>query len=279
MNFTSDAIWWRLTNQHIRALASLLVAPPLWHTGCELPTRELLGETGFRYLLHLNDNESFRLPENLSHPLLGKYAENLLTFWLSSAPHSRLLGQNIKLFNSQNQSIGELDFIAELNGKIYHIELTCKYFGAIDGQPENMIGFNPEDNLMKKFNKLNNQLNYSNRILGQTLLADFGININQIKHVSIVRGMGFSHSGKLNHPLYPTNTWTGILLHNTQHINFIDKKLYRLQPNQFLAPARVSHHLITDASNIGSRSGLIAEVVQRPDGFYHEIQRFMLNNS
>ena len=117
MNFALDAIWWRLSNPHIRALASVLVAPALWRTGRELSVRELLGERGFRYLLDLDDNKSFRLPENVGNPLLGKYAENLLAFWLANAPHSRLLGRNVQLFNLKNQLVGELDFVAQLNGR------------------------------------------------------------------------------------------------------------------------------------------------------------------
>ena len=56
MNYALDALWWRLTDPNVRDLAAILTAPPLWHSGCELPLRELLGETGFRYLLALDSN-------------------------------------------------------------------------------------------------------------------------------------------------------------------------------------------------------------------------------
>ena len=56
MNYALDALWWRLTDPDVRALASLLTAPPLWHSGCELPVRELLGEHGFRFLLELDEH-------------------------------------------------------------------------------------------------------------------------------------------------------------------------------------------------------------------------------
>ena len=46
MNYALDAIWWRLKNPYVRDLASILTAPPLWQTGCELAVREVLGETG-----------------------------------------------------------------------------------------------------------------------------------------------------------------------------------------------------------------------------------------
>ena len=276
MNFALDAIWWRLSNPHIRALASVLVAPALWRTGRELSVRELLGERGFRYLLDLDDNKSFRLPENVGNPLLGKYAENLLAFWLANAPHSRLLGRNIQLFNLKNQLVGELDFVAQLNGRIYHIELACKYFGAYDGQPENMVGLNSQDNLLNKIDKLNQQLNYSQNPAGQQALANLGVNAAEVQCVSVVRGMGFSHSGSLKNVRYAENAWTGVLLNHLQQIDFKNKKFYRLPKNQFLAPARVSGSLVVDWDKIGEQSGLIAEVVQRPDDYFHEIQRFML---
>ena len=55
MNYALDALWWRLTNPQVRDLASLLTAPALWHSGCELSVRQLLGEQGFRFLLALDE--------------------------------------------------------------------------------------------------------------------------------------------------------------------------------------------------------------------------------
>ncbi len=79
MNFALDAIWWRLSNPHIRALASVLVAPALWRTGRELSVRELLGERGFRYLLDLDDDKSFRLPENVGKSFTGEICRKFIS--------------------------------------------------------------------------------------------------------------------------------------------------------------------------------------------------------
>ena len=54
MNYALDAIWWRLRHPAVRDLATLLTAPPLWHSGCELPIPRLLGNQGFRFLLSLD---------------------------------------------------------------------------------------------------------------------------------------------------------------------------------------------------------------------------------
>ena len=56
MNYTLDALWWKLATPSVRDLAALLTAPPLWQSGCELSVRELLGERGFHYLLDLDGN-------------------------------------------------------------------------------------------------------------------------------------------------------------------------------------------------------------------------------
>ena len=82
MNYALDALWWRLTDPNVRDLAAILTAPPLWHSGCELPLRELLGETGFRYLLALDSNPA-PLQQHLAAEApfahrLGFYAESLL---------------------------------------------------------------------------------------------------------------------------------------------------------------------------------------------------------
>ena len=82
MNYALDALWWKLTNPSVRALATLLTAPPLWQSGCELSVRALLGEHGFRYLLDLDGNPS-PLDDYLAEHApfgnrLGIYAERLL---------------------------------------------------------------------------------------------------------------------------------------------------------------------------------------------------------
>ena len=46
MNYAQDALWWRLTHPIIRDLASLLTAPPLWRTDCELPVRQFQAAVG-----------------------------------------------------------------------------------------------------------------------------------------------------------------------------------------------------------------------------------------
>ena len=151
MNYALDALWWKLTSQPVRDLASLLTAPPLWQSGCELSVRELLGEHGFRYLLAL-DADPAPLTDYLAQRApfghrLGIYAEELLAFWFANAPHAKLHAYNLPVF-SDGQTLGAADFVVSLNQQPYHIELACKYYGG--DQVQNLRGLNPKDTLTDK---------------------------------------------------------------------------------------------------------------------------------
>ena len=115
MNYALDALWWKLTHPSVRDLATLLTAPPLWQSGCELSVGELLGERGFRYLLDLNGNPA-PLDDYLAEHApfgnrLGIYAERLLAFWFAHAPHTELHAYNLPVF-SDDLTQGAADFIA-----------------------------------------------------------------------------------------------------------------------------------------------------------------------
>ena len=159
MNYALDAIWWRLRHPAVRDLAALLTAPPLWHSGCELPIPRLLGSQGFRFLLSLDD-----APAPLTQWLeqeapfghrLGHYAESLLAFWLAHAPHCQLIARNHPIRSESGHTLGAADFLCLLDSTPYHLELTCKYYGG--GTPQDLSGLNPTDTLLSKAAKLQQQ--------------------------------------------------------------------------------------------------------------------------
>ncbi len=159
MNYALDAIWWRLSHPAVRDLAALLTAPPLWHSGCELPIPRLLGSQGFRFLLSLDD-----APAPLTQWLeqeapfghrLGHYAESLLAFWLAHAPHCQLIARNHPIRSENCHTLGAADFLCLLDSTPYHLELTCKYYGGTT--PDNFQGLNPTDTLLGKAAKLQQQ--------------------------------------------------------------------------------------------------------------------------
>lgn len=278
MNYALDALWWRLTHPVVRDLAALLTAPPLWKSDNELPVRTLLGEQGFRYLLELNDHPE-RLPETLAANHLGHYAENLLAFWFANAPHSKLIAHEV-LIQSQSQTQGALDFIVSLAGTLYHIELTCKYYGSAQGQPENMMGLNPRDTLLAKREKLIRQsaLSCSEQTLKS--LEKYLKEPKSLQRATMIRGMGFTFSGSLpENAIYPNNAWSGLLIeHSEQWQQFAaDSRFYRFNRSEYLAPARVLHEQTIGLNEAMQQHGcLLAQVTPRHDGFWHEQQRLML---
>ena len=159
MNYALDAIWWRLRHPAVRDLAALLTAPPLWHSGCELPIPRLLGSQGFRFLLSL-DSQPAPLQQWLEQEApfghrLGRYAESLLAFWLAHAPHCQLIARNHPVRSESGQTLGAADFLCLLDSAPYHLELTCKYYGGTT--PEDFQGLNPADTLLGKAAKLQQQ--------------------------------------------------------------------------------------------------------------------------
>ncbi|MDO4433056.1 MAG: DUF1853 family protein [Alysiella sp.] len=280
MNYALDALWWRLTHPTIRALATLLTAPLLWRSEIELPVCRLLGKHGFRFLLQLND-EPNRLPEKLLQPQnshLGHYAEDLLAFWFTHAPHSTLIAHNLPIV-SGSQTLGALDFVVALSGSLHHVELTCKYYGSSTGQPENMVGLNPRDTLLAKQHKMQQQSQLSQHPVAKTILTNMGIEAEKLQCANITRGMAFTLSGSLpEHTLYPLNAWTGLYFqHQQQWQQFAkDARFYPLQRHEYLAPARITYdqtHTRDAITQMGQ--GLYAQVMLRPDGFWHEQQRIM----
>lgn len=280
MNYALDALWWRLTHPVVRDLASLLTAPALWQSPCELSRRSLLGDTGFRYLLALNDQPS-QLPENLRASRLGHYAENLLVFWFQHAPHSQLLAHNLPIFDAQTgQQKGALDFVVKLNQTLYHIELTCKYYGNLQGLPEKMRGLNPSDTLLSKQNKLNTQLQLSGSPEAKEPLRQHHIDAQRLHRASIIRGCAFTHAGSLPcHQLYPVNAWQGRLIHTEKDWQDFhqEDRFYVLARHEYLSPARVKADQLCSLKEVQTvHHALVAHMKPRDDGFWHEQSRLML---
>ncbi|PSJ80301.1 DUF1853 family protein [Neisseria iguanae] len=283
MNYALDALWWKLTSQPVRELAALLTAPPLWHSGCELPVRALLGEHGFRYLCSLDKN-----PQPLADYLaeyapfnrrLGLYTEHLLAFWFSHAPHAELLAQNLQVV-SDGRTIGAADFIIKLNRKTYHLESTCKYYGCTSGQFDDLRGLNQQDRLADKAAKLPQQLMLLKFSDGLKTLQQHSLPTD-LQPTSIVRGIGFFPDGfsDFQAPFNPY-AWRGVYLadwnkHDFSHTN---TRYCLLDRMAYLAPARVTEAETMNADAVQSiNSGLVAVLEQRPDGHWHETLRIMKN--
>lgn len=283
MNYALDALWWRLTDKDVRALAAILTAPALWETGCELSVCKLLGRQGFRYLLELDGNPA-PLKQHLAAEApfghrLGFYAESLLAFWLAHAPHANLLARNLPVRDeSGKQTLGALDYLAELDDEVYHIELTCKYYGSIHAEPETMVGLNAADKLADKAAKLLKQLALPSSGAGKRALAEAGIETGRCRSVSLVKGMGFAAEGQgfTAAPLKPCG-WHGRYFEQGGLLSFGEQAVFYVLPQMdLLAPARVEPEQCCGGEEIEPLSDrFVALMEQRSDGMMHEILRIM----
>ncbi|ROV57232.1 DUF1853 family protein [Neisseria chenwenguii] len=281
MNYALDALWWKLTARPVRDLAALLTAPPLWASGCELGVRQLLGERGFRYLLDL-DADPQPLADYLAEHApfahrLGLYAEHLLAFWFNHAPHAELYAHNLPVV-SDGLTLGAADFVASLNGKLYHIELACKYYGSANGRLDDMCGLNRSDRMADKGAKLPQQLMLLKLSDGLKTLKNNGLQFDDLQPASIVRGIGFFPPNTAPEPPLNPHGWHGLYLTDWREYPFDNPnaRFYKIGRMDYLAPARVSETetLTTDAVTQIS-DGLIAVLEHRPDGFWHEVLRIM----
>ncbi|STZ76568.1 DUF1853 family protein [Bergeriella denitrificans] len=283
MNYALDALWWKLTDPAVRDLAALLTAPPLWHSGAELPVRELLGEHGFRYLLQLDQAPQI-LHQHLSAHApfahrLGLYAEQLLAFWFANAPHTRLLAHNLPVRTADALTLGAADFIATVNGKPYHIELACKYYGSPSGRTDDFCGLNRQDCLRDKAAKLPQQMMLLKFSDGLHTLKTHSLPENP-QPASVIRGIAFlpADTPAAEAPLNPL-AWQGRYLSDWAQYPAHDYPAARyalLERMAYLAPARLPESRTFTASELSHiRSGLVAVLEQRPDGHWHEILRLM----
>ncbi len=295
MNYAQDALWWRLKNQQVRDLAMLLTAPPLWHSGQEISVQHLLGNKGFRYLLSLDDQPdellAFLEKEAPFAYRLGFYAESLLAFWFSHAPHTHLLARNIQFQNAINQQTeGAIDFLVSINKDIYHIELTCKYYGHESGLVSSLAGMNPKDTLYKKSTKLQQQMNLSQiQPFYEQLLSQFRLpEKTPIQAVSIVRGMYFTPNKEVmndtDNVAFNPYAWEGEWLssfamwYQNQKIDNEEYRWLWISKAQMLSAVRVGiEECLTwqQLAWLGEPNWLVS-LAKRPDGFWHEQNRYMV---
>lgn len=168
--------WHHLRDPHVRALAWLLDAPdmldpvaPQWKG--RIAT--LGPDAGFKVAPWLNALNQAPQPLHAylqpSHQRLGRYAEELMGFYFRHQGTLRAHGLQVR--TPQGLTIGEFDFLLELDGQFTHWELATKFYllpdapkvptlqASVPLAPEAFVGPNLADTLGKKIGKtLNTQL-------------------------------------------------------------------------------------------------------------------------
>ncbi|WP_066565656.1 DUF1853 family protein [Snodgrassella sp. CFCC 13594] len=284
MNYALDALWWRLKTPMVRDLASLLTAPAPWLSGCELPVSVLLGDGGFRYLLALDDEPSVMHDWLVSKApfgqRLGLYAESLLAFWFTHAPHSILLAHNLAL-RTPTQTVGAADFMVRLNGVLYHLELACKYYGGCGRSLGDFVGLNPQDAMENKIEKIQQQLRLSQHPAFQVALMACGIHDEPIHRATVLRGMLFAPAlpsiAPINRLAWQGGwgcEWAALatqLPENISSLRFASvPRLAQLSPLR-----QAAEPLLWDEVEHTISVGMVAVLEQRADEYWHEVMRLM----
>lgn len=147
----------------VRDLAFLLQAPAPWLTPCDLPASRLLGTRGIALLQRLASDPAPLAAWLTRHPSrrLGRYAEALLAFWFMHAPHCRLRAHGLPVRTPGGLTLGEFDFLVELDAEPWHIETCSKFYLQSRPSLDGLVGPDPRDTWRAKAGRLERQLQLS----------------------------------------------------------------------------------------------------------------------
>jgi hypothetical protein len=177
--------WGQLTDPHVRALAWLIDAPslldpaaPQWN-GRIAELAPDAGDAACAWLLTLD-----RAPHPLhahialhSHARLGRYAEQLMTFYLQHL--GVLAAHNLQVRDADKRTLGEFDFLVWRGDALLHWEFATKFYllqsppaGAVrQERADYFVGPNLADSLGAKMQKIfQRQLSLSDHPAAQALL-------------------------------------------------------------------------------------------------------------
>ena len=162
-----------------RELRWLLEARPIWSSGMDSDCVPLI---------KICNGSVTEIAENLANEWawhgaprrLGRRFESLLTALLEQTERVKLLGHGI-IIKNQKQTIGELDYLIELPGRVLHLEVAVKFYAGIGTPIERTkksawVGPSCQDRLDLKINHLKTrQLTMSQTPLGLQSIADEGL--------------------------------------------------------------------------------------------------------
>jgi hypothetical protein len=152
--------------------------------------------------LEQNPKKLLEFLDKSKRKALGTYFEDLIEFWLQHRANTKIIARNLQIIDGTT-TLGECDFIAEIDGKITHIEVAIKYYIAIKNSSEQKfwVGRGLTDRLDIKFKKLfEQQLQLSDN---KTMLYQLKQrNIAKISNkMAIIKGYFFKHYFTANHQL------------------------------------------------------------------------------
>jgi hypothetical protein len=149
----------QFTAPAVRHLTWCLLSPPLASLN-SVPSLDIADDTLLKdWLEKLNNNPSHLLEyiQENNHKLLGSYFECLWQYYFLYGPNVSLYADHIQV-NSLKQTLGELDVLAKINQKPYHIELAVKFYlqspNSTGTEQIHWVGPQSRDRLDIKIDKL-----------------------------------------------------------------------------------------------------------------------------
>lgn len=162
-----------MVRRHWQNLAWAITCPSLFHEPWIIDwplNSELLSDLQAR-LRHDPDD----LQRQLGQPVarrLGHYFEQLWHYYWLHDPDTEVLAHSLQLIEA-GHTLGEVDFVLSHQGKVYHIELACKFYLASAGQ---WLGPNARDSWQRKRQQLlTKQLQHLRQPLGIKILKQQGL--------------------------------------------------------------------------------------------------------
>ena len=158
--------WGHLTRPPVRALAWLLDAPDLLdpqsiHWGGRIATLGPVTPEVADWLnaLQLDPSPLDAALGDKFHSRLGLYAEKLMAFYFEQ--HGLLHAHGLQVQVNRNQTVGEFDFLLDLDDQLVHWEFATKFY-LLEGAPDagvfhHLIGPNLADTLGLKMRKILDQ--------------------------------------------------------------------------------------------------------------------------
>ena len=158
--------WGHLTRPPVRALAWLLDAPDLLdpqsiHWGGRIATLGPVTPEVADWLnaLQLDPSPLDAALGDKFHSRLGLYAEKLMAFYFQQ--HGMLAAHGLQVQVNRNQTVGEFDFLLDLDDQLVHWEFATKFY-LLEGAPDagvfhHLIGPNLADTLGLKMRKIVDQ--------------------------------------------------------------------------------------------------------------------------
>ncbi len=200
------ARWGFLNDPHVRSLAWLLDAPgllandaPQWQG--KIGSLKIDHDRLRQWLVRLDS-----APEELHawlnlHPLhrLGRYAEKLMAFYFMH--QGSLMSQGLQLRGPNQETLGEFDFLLNVEGGILHLELATKFYllqteAALSDDSHAMdyfVGPNLADTLGLKIRKIiDKQLSLARHPAARKQLS-YRIDMSQ----ALIKGWLFYHENPL----------------------------------------------------------------------------------